>query len=65
MVVAVSIDLLRAFETVDRNSLSRKLRNYLSHRSQCTKFGGATFDQFPTRLGVPQGSRLASELFLV
>jgi len=78
VVIAVFLDLKRAFETVDRKRLLRKLRkygingvelkwfeSYLSERTQCTKFGGVTSAKIPTRLGVPQGSKLASELFLL
>ena len=58
VVIAVFLDLKRAFETVDRSRLLRKLRkygingvqlkwfeSYLSDRTQCTKFGGATSEK--------------------
>lgn len=78
VVIAVFLDLKRAFETVDRKRLLRKLRkygingvelrwfeSYLSDRSQCTKFGGSMSEKIPTCLRVPQGSKLASDLFLL
>ena len=78
VIIAVFLDLKRAFETVDRKRLLRKLQSYgingvelkwfesyLSNRSQCTKYGSATSDQIPTNLGVPQGSKLAADLFIL
>lgn len=78
VVIAVFLDLKRAFETVDRKRLLRKLRkygingvelqwfeSYLSERTQCTEFGSTISDKIQTDLGVPQGSKLASDLFLL
>lgn len=39
--------------------------SYLTDRTQCTKFGAATSTNLPSRIGVPQGSKLASELFIL
>lgn len=76
VVIAVFLNLQRAFETVDRKRLIRQLRKYgvngvelkwfeshLSDRTQCTKFGSAISGKIQTNLGVPQSSKL--ELFLL
>lgn len=77
-VIAVFLDLKRAFETIIRKRLIRKLESYgikgkekrwfesfLSGRTQATKFGGVTSLPLPNDLGVPQGSKLAADLFLL
>lgn len=77
-VIAVFLDLKRAFETINRKRLIRKLESYgikgkekrwfesfLSGRTQSTKYGEITSTPLPNDLGVPQGSKLASDLFLL
>lgn len=76
IIIAVFLDLKRAFETIDRQRLLAKLekigikerelnwlRCYLSNRTQCTKFGGATSAKEEINIGLPQGSKLAAVLF--
>lgn len=78
IVIAVFIDLKRAFETVDRNILLQKLEmygirgetkkwfeSYLDNRTQQTKYGGVTSSKILTKYGVPQGSKLSSDLFIL
>lgn len=78
VVIAVFLDLKRAFGTVDRKRLLRKLQrygingvelklfeSYLSGRTQSTRFGSAISSKIQTNLGVPQGSKLADDLFLL
>lgn len=78
IVIAVFLDLKRAFETVDRDRLIKKLekygikgmanqwfKSYLSNRTQITKYGDALSEKLETEHGVPQGSRLSSDLFLL
>lgn len=78
IVIVVFIDLKRAFETIDRNELMRKMEeygirgstrnwfeSYLQNRTQCTKYGEAVSDKLPTMHGVPQGSNLSSDLFIL
>lgn len=77
-VIAVFIDLKRAFETINRNILLQKLekygvkgielqwfQSYLSNRSQRTKCGNYASTQVPINLGVPQGAVLETLLFLI
>lgn len=53
MIVAIFLDLKRAFETIDRKRLQK------------TKFNGAVSEDKQVHLGVPQGSKLAALLFLI
>lgn len=77
-VVAVFLDLKRAFETIDRALLIAKLekygitgveldwfRSYLSNRGQLTKFNNETSSTVVTSIGVPQGSVLGPILFIL
>jgi hypothetical protein len=76
VIVAVFLDLQRAFETIDRKVLLRKLerygiknaalrwfQNYLEGRTQATKFGKTTSTLAYNNLGVPQGASLSPILF--
>lgn len=78
IILAVFLDLKRAFETVDRKRLLAKLRKfgfsqrvvswfagYLNGRSQQTKVNGYISDRIPNDLGVPQGSVLGAILFVL
>lgn len=78
IIVAILLDLKRAFETIDRQRLIKKLESigvkgkelewftsYLSDRFQRTKFNGEVSDEKQIDLGVPQGSKLAALLFLI
>lgn len=77
-VIAVFLDLKRAFETINRRRLIKKMegygikgkeirwfRSFLTGRTQSTKYGKATSTPLPNEIGVPQGSKLASDLFLL
>lgn len=78
IILAVFLDLKRAFETIDRKRLIRKLKllgfsskalewfdSYLSRRSQRTKVNGCVSDCIQNELGVPQGSVLGAILFVL
>lgn len=78
VVVAVFLDLRRAFETVDRSILLEKLKkygvrnieakwfeSYLMDRLQKTKMNGIVSKAIKVLLGVPQGSILGVLLFLI
>lgn len=78
VVVAVFIDLKRAFETVDRQLLLHKLSlygcdetviswftSYLTERCQQTRFGSAISDLLSILIGVSQGSVLSCILFII
>lgn len=76
--IAVFIDFCRAFETIDRSILLKKLyyygirgvalkwfENYLKCRFQITKINSVTSQPLESIHGVPQGSVLGPLLFLI
>jgi hypothetical protein len=76
VIVAVFLDLQRAFETIDCKVLLRKMerygiknaalrwfQNYLEGRTQVIKFGKTTSTLAYNNLGVPQGASLSPILF--
>ena len=78
MVVAVSLDLRRAFETVNRDLLLEKLKKYgfsesavkwfkcyLSDRTHVTKINNMISEPQFDSVGVPQGSILGPLLFIL
>lgn len=76
-IVHLSLDVRKAFDSVNHNLLLYKLRtmfhfsesavnlfgSYLSCRSQCMKVGAAISQSLPIHKGVPQGSVLGPLLF--
>lgn len=77
-IVAVFVDLKRAFETIDREILINKLKyygisgtvlrwfqQYISDRYQITKIGNSSSDALVNDIGVPQGSILGPLLFII
>lgn len=78
MIGAVFLDLKRAFETIEREKLIKKLKgygitgiplswlvDYLQNRKQITKINGEVSDEILNKNGVPQGSTLGPLLFLI
>ena len=76
MVGMTLIDLCKAFDTVNHDILLEKMaamgvssvewfRSYLSHRSQCVTIGSFQSDFVEISCGVPQGSILGPQLFLL
>lgn len=75
-IVPVFLDFKRAFETINRDILIRKLqkigitghalkwfREYLSNRFQAVRYGGIVSEKIETEHGVPQGTVLGPVLF--
>lgn len=78
IILAIFLDLKRAFETIDRQRLILKLKkygivgkeldwfiSYLANRTQCTTYSGTTSRRLEIEYGVPQGAKLSSLLFLL
>ncbi|RYX86065.1 reverse transcriptase family protein [bacterium] len=78
IIIAVFLDLQRAFETIDPDLLLQKLRqygvqetslrwfeSYLKNRRQTVKIGDITSNDRENNLGVPQGSILGPLLFIL
>jgi hypothetical protein len=78
IVLCVFLDLKRAFETIDREVLIRKLarygldryalswfENFLSGRRQVTKFNECLSSAEMVKIGIPQGSVLSCILFII
>ena len=72
------VDLKKAFDLVDHDTLLNKLRiygcshstmvwfrSYLSGRSQKTQFRGTLSEALPVSVGVPQGSILGPLFFII
>lgn len=77
-IVAVFLDLKRAFETVDRKRMSSKLKNmginnielkwfdsYMSDRKQNVKYKNEKSNEMTIPLGLAQGTQLSVWLFLL
>ena len=77
-VLAIFLDCKRAFETIDRDILFKKLSCYdtkdrelkwfslyLTRRRQITKVNGLATSMRENDFGVPQGSLLAALLFII
>lgn len=78
MIGVVFLDFTRAFETIDRQLLLEKMsrygfcgnvlkwfKEYLTDRTQKTKFNNATSSSKATVFGVPQGTVLGPTLFIM
>lgn len=77
-VVVLSLDLKRAFETIDRNRMLLKLQsigvtdkelkwftNYLKARRQQTKYKYEMSNECDVPIGLPQGTSLSVVLFII
>lgn len=78
IIVAVFLDLKRAFETIDRELLIKKIKSYgcdtvslkwfnsfLSNRKQKTKINEFFSSEIINEIGIPQGSVLSCILFII
>ena len=78
IVIAVFLDLKRAFETIDRELLIKKMKlngfdneviswfsSFLTNRTQCTKFNEFMSSKLANAIGIPQGSVLSCILFIL
>lgn len=78
IVVVVSLDLRRAFETIDREKMIESLleigvsgrelewfTNFLSDRRQQTKYNGCMSNEIEVPIGLPQGTALSVILFII
>lgn len=76
--IVIFLDLARAFETIDRNRLIKKMQNYgindvelkwfmsyLQHRKQYTKYKNCQSETLEIPIGLPQGTQLSVFLFLM
>ena len=76
--VAVFLDFKRAFETVNREILLKKLKcynfsedtikwfnSYLTNRRQIVKVNGIYSSEVEVKCGVPQGSKISNTLFTI
>lgn len=77
-VIAVFLDLKRAFETVDRKRMIDKLKNYgiegkelklfenyMADRRQKVKYNGDISEELEIPIGLPQGTALSVILFIL
>lgn len=78
VIIAVFLDLKRAFETIDRNTMVKVLENYgvkgnvlnwfkswLSNRTQQTKLNDEMSSSCSIDVGLPQGTPLSCVLFIL
>lgn len=78
IVITAFLDFKRAFETIDRNILIKKLQRinfspniikwftcFLNERKQRTKIGNVYSNDIHVNIGVPQGSKLSNLLFIL